>query len=167
MNTVIDPILSARPGARKELADSTRKALNAVRLTPKYKLALRLWAAGVNKDEICNSLGLTINRLDFVKWSPIGKAYLQAITAEYEDQFKLLFGKVVGYIDKGLSSPSLDSNDKAARLWAGMSGRLMHTVRIERTAEDNVKDLLEGKAIDITPYEQNKIQSSQSEEVGE
>lgn len=160
----MEHILEAFPKHRKELAEAYAKRLENIRLTPRNKLALRLWVAGVKKEEVVRSTGINPGSFDMLRVSKVGKMYIQLVTAEHEERFKLLFGKVVNYLEDGLNAPDFEIKDKAARLWAGMAGKLIVKHTVERSAEDNVQDLIEGKVIELTEEKSaNPVQTGDRE----
>jgi len=129
-------ILEAPEGKRLQEYNSYQRRLNAVRLSPRNTLALRLYVAGVRIQEILKATGIASSEFSVLKASPVGQTYIKIVTKEFDEQFKLLFGKVIRYIDDGLESVDFQVRDRAAHLWASMSGKITHTLKVERTAED-------------------------------
>jgi len=148
MSELLAKLIDCPEKSRKVYSEKVAQRLEQIRLTPKVKSALRLYAAGINKDAIVKGMDISLGHLENAIISPVGKMYIKLIMQEHEQKFQMLFGKVVNYISDGLDSSGLQDRDRAAKLWTSMSGRLVSTVQIIRTAEDNVRDLLEGKAID-------------------
>ncbi|MGW8178101.1 MAG: hypothetical protein ACWGQW_04810 [bacterium] len=116
------------------------------RLTPKHKLILRMYSVGLTRGEVAEDCGCSTGLVDRVIGSEAGKAYLVSLESELDHQFKSLYEKVIGVVEKGLDSGDLKINLAAASLWAKANGKFVHKVHTrDLTAEDIIGRILSGE----------------------
>jgi len=119
----------------------------AKKLSPKHKLALRLYACGYSEEEAAAAVGLTQPSISYVVDSDVGRAYLEKLNRELEGELQRQFGEVVNVIKSALRCGDPKIQLAAAGLWSRLAGR--QKIKVELSAEDVVRELMQGKDVQI------------------
>jgi len=129
-------------------------------LSPKQRLALRLYACGFTQEEIAEQYKLTPNAVSKMVTLPESQEYMKRIQEELDEEFQRLYGLVISSIRAGLSSLDMNSRLAASALWLKSSGK--ESLKLKLSAEDIIQELRKGNEI---PLNKNLLESPKEEDI--
>lgn len=132
-------------------------------LRPQHKLALRLLAAGMTREEVAQATRLSLSRIGQLVHSERGRRYLQEVEAELEEQFRYLYRGVIEALREGLQHSDPTVRLAAASLWLRAQ---KNKVRVEFSAEDVVQQLLRQGGLQEQGQEQEQVEVGVEIETG-
>lgn len=111
------------------------------KLSSKGKMAVRLHAVGYSIQEISAITKLSQSHIRKLIAMPESQAYLEHVLGELEQEFRLLYGKVVQALRECLMSDDGQLRIAAANLWLRTTKE--QRVKVTVTAEDVIRKLYE------------------------
>lgn len=114
-------------------------------ITPKKDRAIRLYALGIDHDDIKAATGVSPSVLKQIVKSATGQKIINEVRAELEDKFQNQFADVINAIGAALHSTDVDTALHGAALW--LKTNRAQKVEVQLTAEDVVKKLMSGEEV--------------------